>query len=33
MMNCTLSCFHKVIESSEASKFLACLKLYLEVPL
>ena len=30
MMNCTLSCFHRVIDGTEASKFLVYLKLYRE---
>ena len=33
IMSCTLSCDHRVIDGAEASRFLACLKLYLEDPL
>ena len=33
IMNCTLSADHRVIDGAEASRFLACLKLFLEEPL
>ena len=33
IMNCTLSSDHRVIDGAEASRFLACLKLFLEDPL
>ena len=33
IMNCTISCDHRVIDYSEASKFLACLKSLIEEPL
>ena len=33
IMNCTLSSDHRVLDDEEASRFLACLKLFLEEPL
>ena len=33
IMNCTLSSDHRVLDGAEASRFLACLKLFLEEPL
>tara|TARA_B100001123_G_scaffold442574_1_gene586529 strand:+ start:474 stop:1433 length:960 start_codon:yes stop_codon:yes gene_type:complete len=33
IMNCTLSGDHRVIDGADASRFLACLKLFLEEPL
>jgi len=33
IMNCTLSSDHRVLDVAEASRFLACLKLFLEEPL
>jgi len=33
IMNCTLSSDHRVLDDVEASRFLACLKLFLEEPL
>ena len=33
IMNCTLSSDHRGLDGAEASRFLACLKLFLEDPL
>jgi pyruvate dehydrogenase E2 component (dihydrolipoamide acetyltransferase) len=33
IMNCTLSADHRVLDGAEASRFLACFKLFLEEPL
>ena len=33
IMNCTLSSDHRVLDGAEASRFLACLRLFLEEPL
>jgi len=33
IMNCTLSSDHRVIDDSEASRFLSCLKIFIEEPL
>ena len=33
IINCTLSSDHRVLDGAEASRFLACLKLFLEDPL
>ncbi len=33
IMNCTLSSDHRLLDGAEASRFLACLKLFLEEPL